>query len=181
MNDAQTPGRFEFDRRWVSPVRQGLRIYASSARKLWAVLVPLSAAPALLGFMVVVLAAPAGSTVLNGTLYAPGGSASGYVDARWVMVALQLLASVLVTTAALRIFSEAALGRRGRPEEALTFALRRFGATLWLWILVAVLVFAGFVALLVPGIYAVTVLAVALPVLVVEDLRGGAALNDHAS
>jgi hypothetical protein len=127
--------------------------------------------------MAVVSAAPAGSTVLNGKIYAPDGSATGYLDARWLMVALMFLASALVTAAALRIFSETAFGRQAQPDEALSFALRRFGATLWLSILVVVAVFVGFVALLVPGIYASTVLAVALPVLVVEDRRGGAALK----
>jgi hypothetical protein len=131
----------------------------------------------LLGFIVVVLAAPAGSTVLNGTLYTLGGSATGYLDARWLLVALVILAAAPLTAAALRIFSEEALGRQGQPEEALTFALCRFGATLWLLILVTVLLVVGFLALLFPAIYVGTVLAVALPVLVVEDLRGGAALK----
>jgi hypothetical protein len=128
--------------------------------------------------MALVFAAPAGSTMLNGVLYAPAGAAtSGYTDARWLMVALKALAGVLVAAAALRVFSETAFGRLGQPEEALSFAVRRFGATLWVSILVTVLIFVGFIALIVPGIYATAVLAVALPVLVIEDLRGGAALK----
>jgi uncharacterized membrane protein len=178
MNAPPRPRWFQFDRRWAGPFRQGGRLYAGSAWTLWRVAVPVSAVPALLGFIVVVAAAPSGSTVLHGVLYAPpGATTTGYTDARWLLIALQALAGVFVTVAATRIFSEVAIGRRGHAEEALSFALRRFGATLWLWILVAVLVVAGFVALIFPGIYAGTVLAVALPVLVVEDLRGGAALK----
>jgi hypothetical protein len=128
--------------------------------------------------MTLVLAAPAGSTVLNGVLYAPPGSATaGYNDARWLMVALEVLFAPLAAVAGLRILSQAAFGVPGQPDEALRFAARRFGATLWISILVFVLLVVGFAALILPGIYVSTVFAVAFPVLVVEDLRGRAALK----
>jgi hypothetical protein len=159
-------------------VRRGVRLYAENARGIWRVLVPLAVATQFVGFLVTLAAAPAGSTVINGITYAPpGSSVNGIVLARLVSLVLTALASVLGAGVAVRMFSEAAFGRPEEASDALRFALQRFGALLWVSIVFFVALTAGFFVFLLPGIWLVGALAVALPVFVVEDRRGFAALH----
>jgi len=159
-------------------VRRGLGLWSEKAVSLWSVLVPLIVATQLVGVLATVSAAPAGSFAQNGTIYIlPGSSTSGLNAAHLLFVLLLTLVGVLCAGVSLRIFSEAAQGHGEPPRAALGFVARRFGGLLWVSLLVGVVVAGGFIALVVPGVWAMVALSVALVVFVVEGVGGFAALR----
>lgn len=159
-------------------VRHGLRLWADNAVTLWVVLVPLTLAAELVVVLATVAAAPAGSTVLNGTIYVLPGSATGAIKAaRLFGEVVGGLVGVLGAGVGLRIFSQAALGHTERPAAALRFSWQRFGSLLWLAIIAAVATVAGLFALIIPGIYLFVAFAVGAPVVVIEGHRGVVALR----
>jgi len=163
-------------------VRYGLRLWADNALTLWGVLVPLAVAAELVAAIATIASAPAGSTVLNGTILVPPGSSTGAVaTARLFADVVSALVGVLGIGVALRIFSEAALGRTVRAGAALRFGLARFGSLLWLAILAGLVTAVGFLALILPGIYLIVALSVASPVVVIEGHRGIVAIQRSRS
>jgi hypothetical protein len=90
---------------------------------------------------------------------------------------LSALASLLTTAACMRAISDAYLDHPSDIRSSLRFALRRLGSLLWLEILAAVLLALAFVALFVPGIWLYGAWSVAVPVLLIENRRGGNALR----
>jgi hypothetical protein len=64
-----------------------------------------------------------------------------------------------------------------RAGEAYRFALKRLGPILWVTLLTGLAVFGGFLLLIVPGIIFAVRFLVAMPALIVEDVRGTAALR----
>jgi hypothetical protein len=162
----------------MAVVRQGLRLWADNALALWGVIVPVTVLAELVVVLATVATAPAGSTVLNGTIYVlPGSSTATIVTVRLLGDAVGALVGVLCAGVALRIFSEAAFGRAVPAREALRFGRQRFGALLWLGILSGLITAAGIFALILPGIYLIVAFAVAAPVLVIEGHRGIVALQ----
>jgi hypothetical protein len=93
------------------------------------------------------------------------------------MTAIAGVGVILATAACFRAASEAYLG--GRPEwrESLGFAIQRLGRTLWLVFLMAILLMLAFLALFVPGLWLMVAWSVALPALLLEDVRGRRALG----
>lgn len=67
---------------------------------------------------------------------------------------------------------DAFMGRPILAGESVRRALRRFHSLLWISFLTTVAVLLGFLALLVGAVFAIVLLAVAIPALMVEDLRG---------
>jgi len=159
-------------------VRQGLRLWADNAITLWGVIVPVTVIAELVVVLATVATAPAGSTVINGTIYVPPGSSTGtIVIVRFVADVVAALVGVLGAGVALRIFSEAVRGRTESAGAALRYGMAHFGALLWLAILSGLLTLVGFFFLILPGIYLVVAFAVAAPVLVIDGHRGMVALQ----
>ena len=159
-------------------VRQGLRLWADNAITLWGVIVPVTVIAELVVVLATVATAPAGSTVINGTIYVPPGSSTGTIMiVRLVADVVAALVGVLGAGVALRIFSEAARGRTESAGAALRYGMAHFGALLWLAILTGLLTLVGFFFLILPGIYLVVAFAVGAPVLVIDGHRGIVALQ----
>ena len=157
---------------------RGFALWAQSATKLWTVLVPVFGITQLIGVWMIVSTAPSGSVVLNGTIYLPpGSSTAGLVRVSVLRIVLTALVGVFSTGVGLRIFSEAAAGRSEKATDAARFALSRYGSLLWISILYAIFLSAGVFAVVLPGIYVLVACAAALPVFVIEGVRGGAALR----
>lgn len=89
---------------------------------------------------------------------------------------LTYLASQLATAAAFKVVGASYLGEEVDWRDSLRFALRRLRSLVWLSILTALGLALGFLACIVPGVYLYAAWAVAVPVLVLEDVRGRAAL-----
>jgi hypothetical protein len=159
-------------------VRQGFRLYMQNAGALWQILVPLALVAQVVAVALTISSVPAGSFVSNGTIYVPQGtSLSTIATAHVIAVVFDALIGVITVGATVRLLATTVLGRPEGVGQALTFAFRRSGSLLWLSILVSVLVGVGTVLLIVPGLYALIAFAAAIPVLVVEDVRGIAALQ----
>ncbi len=108
----------------------------------------------------------------------PEEDADGAFLGGQVVVGLLSVVSVLVATGAcFRAVAEGWLGRRPDWRESLRFGARRAPALLWVSVLFGLGVFAGLIALVVPGIFLGVAWAVAFPVLFVEDARGTEALG----
>jgi len=91
-------------------------------------------------------------------------------------------AIVIVISAALQaaLTRGAALATVGDPidvEASYRFGFRRFGSVFWISLLVGLVVAVGFLLLFIPGLIFLTMLAVAIPALIVEDRRGTAAMG----
>lgn len=87
------------------------------------------------------------------------------------------LASQLATAASFRVVSAGYLGEDVEWRESLRFAVGRLRSLVWLSFLLAVFIGFGFLLCIVPGVYLFGAYAVAVPVLLLEDLRGRAAMK----
>jgi hypothetical protein len=110
----------------------------------------------------------------SGTTYSDEGA---YVAGRTIMVALQILGYLLGTVACYRAIADTYLGRETDARGSLRYAGNRLGATLWLTIVLFIGLLAGFLALILPGIWLTIAWSVAYPVMLVEGTGGVAALK----
>jgi hypothetical protein len=119
----------------------------------------------------------AGSRALgsaDGTTY---GDEGAYVAGRTITFALGMLGYLLGTVACYRAIADTYLGRETDARQSLSYAGNRLGATLWLTIVLIVGLGAGFVALILPGIWLLVAWSVAYPVMLVEGIGGVDALK----
>jgi len=91
--------------------------------------------------------------------------------------AVVLIASSLATAATYRLVADAYLGRVVDPDESLRFGLRRWSSVLWVTVLSGLGVVGASIFFVVPGLYLYVAWAVAIPVLLGENLRGRKALK----
>lgn len=94
-----------------------------------------------------------------------------------VSVALALVLQPIGTAAMLRVVMEEYGGRRPTLGEAFRFALTRFAALLGTSILVGLIVFAGFLLCIAPGVYFLVSYIFVAQVVVLEKLSGGTAMS----
>jgi hypothetical protein len=90
---------------------------------------------------------------------------------------LTVVAGLLASGACFRAIASAYLGEPTNWLDSLRFAARRFGPLVWLTFLSFLFALLGFVACVIPGIYLWIGFAVAVPVLLTENLRGTKALG----
>jgi hypothetical protein len=106
-----------------------------------------------------------------------GGEVATGAAALLLTALLSWLATALATAACFAIVSAAYLGRETTWRDSLGFAASRFRPLLWLYTVYGVLLVLAFFALIVPGVYLFVAWAVAVPVLLFEDVRGRKALR----
>ena len=159
-------------------VRHGSRLYTDNAGALWKILVPLAVIAQLLDVALTVAVVPAGSVVVNGTIYVPpGSSVSSVALAGALTIIVEALIGIVTFGAAVRLLATTALGRPETPGDAFTYAFRRTGPLVWLSIMYTLLVAGGGALFIIPGVYVAVALVAAIPVLLIEDLRGGVAIK----
>lgn len=90
---------------------------------------------------------------------------------------LSALAAQVATAATFKIVARAYLGLDQDWKDSLAFAGRRFWPIVWLQFIYGLLLALAFLAFLIPGFYFAVAWAVAIPVLLFEDIRGRAALS----
>jgi hypothetical protein len=153
-----------------------IKLYSNNAVTLWKIVAVVIIPVGILNQVVVGLSIPSDSYVHNGTLYTYSGhlnNAAGIVAA----VVLTVLA-VLIANGALSLsLVDAYIGQPLDWRASLREAGGRLGGLLWLSILFSVLVFLGFVALILPGIYLLVIWSVAVPALMFEHVGGFKALG----
>lgn len=131
---------------------------------------------------IVRISIPAGDTFFETTQ--PGATPEFQGDEVWAFLAgtvlifiLAYLGSQLATGACFKAVSGAYLDEDPDWRESLQFARSRLGALLWLSLLMVLLLAPAFLACIVPGLYLYVAWSVAAPALLVEDVRGWAALK----
>jgi hypothetical protein len=100
-----------------------------------------------------------------------------YVAGQTLMLALSILGYLLGIVACYRAVADTYLGRETSARASLAYAGDRLAATLWLTIVLALGLLAGFLALFLPGIWLYIAWAVVYPVMLVEGIGGVAALK----
>jgi hypothetical protein len=90
---------------------------------------------------------------------------------------LSFLGSTLASGACFRAIAGAYLAHRTGWRDSIRYALQRLHSILWVTILVGVVTVIGFILCIIPGIYLGVGFALAIPVLLTEDARGGRALS----
>jgi len=139
---------------------------------VFAVTVPFQA----LANLVQVLVAP--DAYAEGFVFGPGGDIdSAAVAAAGVAAVIAVVAAALEQAGCVKAVADAYLGAEPTWRGSLAFALRRAPAVLWLLVLESLLLAAAFLLLVVPAIWLAFAWSVAIPALVVEDVRGRRALG----
>jgi hypothetical protein len=95
--------------------------------------------------------------------------------------AISVIITAILQAAMLRAAAQATIGDPVDVESSYRWGLRRFGSVLLVSIMVGIVVAIGFILLIIPGIIALTFLAVAVPALVVENVRGTDAMRRSAT
>ena len=104
------------------------------------------------------------------------GSWRAFAASGILAISSLLITQVLIGALAWAV-AQAVVGREPTAFESYRFGMARLWSILWVGILVGLAAFAGFILLVVPGIFVLVRLSVAIPALVVERLRGGEALS----
>lgn len=102
---------------------------------------------------------------------------AGAAAATLLSFLLTWLATTLATAACFAVVRGAYLNRDTSWQDSVRFARSRLGPLIWLYIVYGVLLVLAFLALIVPGVYLFVAWAVAVPVLLFEDVRGRKALR----
>jgi hypothetical protein len=100
-----------------------------------------------------------------------------YLGGLAVSAVLQVLAVLLATAACFRAIAQAYLGEQADWRSSLNYALRLTPSLLLVTLLNALGVLVGFLLFILPGVWIYVAWAFATPVLLVEGLRGRAALG----
>ena len=94
-----------------------------------------------------------------------------------VVAVLTFVATQLATAASLKIIAGTYLSEEADWRDSLRFAVSRLGSLVWLSAITGVLMLLAFLACVVPMIYLYAAWAVAVPVLLLDDVRGRRALR----
>ncbi len=88
-----------------------------------------------------------------------------------------MIATFLATAAAYRLVADAYLGRPVDPGRSLRFGFEHLGSVIWLSLLAGFGIALGLLLLVIPGLYLAVAWAIAVPVMLSENLRGRKALG----
>ena len=106
------------------------------------------------------------------------GAATATASAAALLVfVVALVSGALAQAACLRIVFEAFLGRRVGWRDSLSFALHKLHSVVWVTVLFTVGTMIGFAMCIAPGAWLYGAWSVAIPALLVEDVRGSKALG----
>ncbi|HTG47626.1 MAG TPA: hypothetical protein VK646_08220 [Actinomycetota bacterium] len=104
-------------------------------------------------------------------------SFGAFVFGGLIAAAIAVIISAVLQAALTRGAALASVGDPVDTEASYRYGFRKFGSVLWISILVGLVVGIGFILLIIPGIIFLTMLAVTIPALIVEDQRGTAAMG----
>ncbi len=110
----------------------------------------------------------------NSVLYS---DKAAYNGGQVVIGVLAVVINLFVVAVAFRAVSQAYMGQDPSISGSLRFAARRVHSLLWLYVLLILGLVIGFLLLIIPGIYLWGAWSVAVPVLMVEGMKGSKALG----
>jgi hypothetical protein len=155
----------------------GLKLYVRNFATLWKIVAVVIVPITLINVIITGVSLPSGAFVHNGTLYTPTGTlgtpAAGVIG----QIVLSFLAALIVQGALALSLVDAYIGHPLDWQESLKAGANRLGSLVWLALIAGVIVTIGFFALVLPGIWLVTVWSVCAPALMFERLGGFKALG----
>ncbi len=155
----------------------GLKLYVRNFATLWKIVAVVIVPITLINVIIIGASLPSGAFVSNGTLYTPTGTLGTPAAAVIAQIVLSFLAALVVQGALALSLVDAYIGRPLDWPESLKAGANRIGALVWLALIAGVVVTIGFFALVLPGIWLVTVWSVCVPALMFEQLGGFKALG----
>jgi uncharacterized membrane protein YeaQ/YmgE (transglycosylase-associated protein family) len=161
-----------------------VNLYSKNAITLWKlvaiVIVPIEVIEVLLRRVTL----PSDVFLRHGTLYTHGNTSSTASSVALLVVALLgLFGQLLATGAVFKLQLDAYLGRPHEIRESLEYAFgrHRLLSLLWVGIISTVMIVVGFILIIIPGIYLLVALSLAVPVLMLEGQRGMGAISRSMS
>jgi hypothetical protein len=161
-----------------------IQLYAKNAVQLWQlvaiVIIPIE-------FIEVILrrvTLPSDVFLHNGTLYTAGATSTTSSNVALLIVALLgLFGQLLATGAVFKLQLDAYLGRPHEIRESFdyAFARHRLLSLLWIGVISTVMIVVGLILLIIPGVYLFVAVSLAVPVLMLEGLRGMGAISRSMS
>ena len=94
-----------------------------------------------------------------------------------VTAVISVIISAVLQAAILRAAAQATIGDPVDPQESYRFGFKRLGSVILVSLLVGLAVVGGLILLVIPGLIFLIFLSVSVPVLIVENRRGRAALS----
>jgi hypothetical protein len=100
-----------------------------------------------------------------------------FVAGALITALISVIISAMLQAAILRAAAQATIGDPVDPQESYRFGFKRLGSVILVSLLVGLVVVGGFILLVIPGLIFLVFLSVSVPVLIVENRRGRAALS----
>jgi hypothetical protein len=102
----------------------------------------------------------------------------GFIVGGLIITALiSVIISAVLQAAILRAAAQATIGDPVDPQESYRFGFKRLGSVILVSLLVGLAVAGGLILLVIPGLIFLVFLSVSVPVLIVENRRGTAAMS----
>jgi hypothetical protein len=153
------------------------RLYAGQAVNLWKIVALIVIPVQVIDRLVFATSLPSGVFAHDGTLYTSSAQTSTGGAPVIVTIVLGVVSAALAIGALSRLLLGAYTDRPTDWRTSLKFATDRLGPLLWLSLLTGALVIVGFILIIIPGIYLLVSLSVAVPVLMFEGIGGPGAVS----
>jgi hypothetical protein len=154
-----------------------IKLYLRNFWKLMAIVAVVVIPMGILAILFSLSIIPEGSFMRDGQLYVINeADIESLLPLVIVTALLATLGSLLATGAAFKALGDAYMGNQPDVGGSIGYAGKRLHSFLWMSILVVVVIAAGFLLFIIPGIYIAVALSVVVPVLMMENVRGGKAL-----
>ncbi len=155
-----------------------IKLYRNNAVILWKIVAVVIVPLYVLQFIIRRVSLPGDVFLQNGTLYThTGGTSAAGTVALLAISILGLLGELVVTGAIFKLQLDAIMDRPHDLRESYEFARHKVWSLLWLGILSTVLIAIGFVLLVIPGIWLMVAICVAVPALMLEGVKGFGAMK----
>jgi hypothetical protein len=154
-----------------------IKLYRRNATTLWTIVALVVIPLQIFDVIVRRVSLPSDVFLSNGTLYSFSGQSTGSVIVVLLASFLVAVATYIATGGVFEALISSYLGRPATWRSSLSHAGTRAGSLIWLAILSVVFVMIGFILIILPGIWLLVAISVAVPALMFEGVGGFAAMK----
>ena len=154
-----------------------IKLYRRNATTLWTIVALVVIPLQILDVIIRRASLPSDVFLSNGTLYSFSGQGTGSVIVVVLASFLVAVATYIATGAVFEALISAYLGRPTTWRSSLAHAQTRAASLIWLAVLTTVFVMIGFILLVLPGIWLLVAISVAVPALMFEGVGGFGAMK----
>lgn len=154
-----------------------IKLYRRNATTLWTIVALVVIPLQILDVIVRRVSLPSDVFLSGGTLYSFSGQSTGSIIVVLLASFLVAVATYIATGAVFEALISSYLGRPTTWRTSLAHARTRAGSLIWLALLTVVFVMIGFILFVLPGIWLLVAISVAVPALMFEGVGGFAAMK----